>query len=70
MKMKWLILGLMLLVACGTAQPTVADAVEAGWQREVEPCSNALTWPALYVGVVMERLGDSECAFYYPPGGE
>ena len=61
-------LTLVLLVACGTAQPTVQEATDAGWQREVKPCSNAVIWPSLYEGVAMERLEDGMCAFYYPPG--
>ena len=69
MIIKWLMLALVLLMACGAAQPTVEDAIEAGWQREVEPCSNAVDWPSLYEGVAMERLEGGQCAFYYPPGG-
>ncbi len=56
----------MLIMACSTVQPTVEEAIEAGWQREVEPCSNAVNWPELYKGVAMERLTNGDCAFYYP----
>ena len=67
------ILGLSVLaIACGSgdatdSRPSVVEAKEAGWQREVEPCQNAESFPELYEGVAMEEIGGGDCAFYYSP---
>ena len=65
---------LLLLVACvGSGreklQPTltVEEAKALGYSMYIEPCSNRVVFPDLYIGVPILNLGSNRCEMYFSP---
>lgn len=56
-------------VSCGwssyESRPSVAEAKDAGWQREVEPCKNSELFPGRFENAAIEELGGGDCAYYW-----